>query len=201
MNSKAFFGILLLWAFSCAPLFSQDLPIDLTGQDEGQVLVIKNFVLHGTVLIKYQGELTEVAIPEEFGITEIADGAFNNSKITAITIPEGVQKIGCSFYGCYNLVTVNFPSTLLSIGDDAFGWCRDLGNITIPENVSFIGERVFEVCPSLEVIDVHEKNPAFAGIEGVLYNKAHTGLVRYPAGKKGDAYQTVSKVQQSSEKI
>jgi hypothetical protein len=172
----------------CGTLFGEDLQNDFPGQDGETLVTVKNYVLKGNVLVGYRGGENELIIPEDLGITEIGDGAFSTSRITSITVPNGVQKIGRSFDDCHFLTAVGLPSTLQSIGDDAFAFCRSLVNITIPENVTFIGERVFYVCRSLEVIDVHGQNPAYTGIEGVLYDKAGTTIVQYPEGKKGDSY-------------
>lgn len=51
-----------------------------------------DFVIKNCVLRNYRGDATEVAIPD--GITEIDAGAFQYRKVTRVTIPDSVQRIG-----------------------------------------------------------------------------------------------------------
>ena len=48
-----------------------------------------------------------------------------------------------------------------------------------------IGEGAFSWCSGLTVINVDENNTSFSSIDGVLFNKSQTELIRYPEGKKG----------------
>lgn len=69
---------------------------------------------------------------------------FQYSAITSIIIPDGVTSLPYhSFKGCYNLTSVQFPSSITYIDDDEmFYGCRNLKNVTIPSNVK-IGSNVF----------------------------------------------------------
>ncbi len=57
--------------------------------------------------------------------------------------------------------------------------------MTIPASVTSIGDAVFGDCYSLTNIAVDAANPGYAGTGGVLFNKAMTTLVEYPAGVAG----------------
>jgi hypothetical protein len=46
----------------------------------------------------------------------------------------------------------------------------------------------FSNCYSLTGITVDERNPAYASVDGVLFNKAKTTLIQYPGGKQGESY-------------
>lgn len=72
-----------------------------------------------TTISGYEGTNTDIVIPE--GITTIAESAFSEKNITS----------------------VEFPSTLLTIGDYAFSYCDNLVNITIPDSVENIGNEAF----------------------------------------------------------
>ena len=65
----------------------------------------------------------------------VADYAFSGcTKITSITIPEGVTHIGfCAFDGCSNLTSITLPSTVKSIEWGAFINCDKLQTIYIPD--------------------------------------------------------------------
>lgn len=77
---------------------------------------------------------------------------------------------------------------LKSIEETAFNACEQLQTITIPSTVTNIGGGIFADCKKLSAIDMAEGNTAYVSVEGVLYNKAMTTLVQYPAGKDNDSY-------------
>ncbi|MBN2234734.1 MAG: leucine-rich repeat protein, partial [Opitutales bacterium] len=59
-------------------------------------------------------------------------------------IPEGIKTIGGSvFYGCEGFTGFSLPSTLLEIGDYAFGCWSGVHELTIPDSVTTIGENAF----------------------------------------------------------
>lgn len=61
---------------------------------------------------------------------EIADRAFNRSKIKSIILPNGLQAIGSeAFSDCTSLTAVHFPEGLQVIGQNAFLDCTRLTTI------------------------------------------------------------------------
>ena len=55
------------------------------------------------------------------GLKSMGSGAFRNSSITYIDIPETLRTIGVeTFRGCFNLNGVSIPASVTSIGADAF---------------------------------------------------------------------------------
>ncbi len=80
-------------------------------------------------------------IPES--VTTIEGGAFSGTCIQFVKLPSTLTKIapGTFFGTC--LKSVDIPDTVVEIGDDAFGYCRDLTNVTIPNSVKKIGKEAF----------------------------------------------------------
>ena len=128
----------------------------------------ENFILNGTVMVKYIGEAEHVIIPQNLGITEIGEKAFapifglHNENLKSVVMPEGVTVIGDeAFYGCVNLENITIPEGVISIGDRAFFNCENLTNITIPTSVTAIGRSAFfgsglisiTIPPSVSVIE------------------------------------------------
>lgn len=75
-----------------------------------------------------------------------------NTSITSIVIPQGVTTIGQNaFYGCENLATVTFPSTLTRIEGGAFSYTA-LTSLHLPDGVEFIGHSAFRECNVLETV-------------------------------------------------
>ena len=53
----------------------------------------------------------------------------------------------------------------------------------ITANVKAIGDKAFSSCNSVKEFVVAYNNANYTAVDGVLYNKAKTELVRYPNGK------------------
>ena len=68
-------------------------------------------------------------------------------------MPEGVTKIGRSFYGFKAMTSITLPSTLKELGDQAFANCTKLTTVTIPDGVEKIGSS-FWSCEGLTEISV-----------------------------------------------
>ena len=102
---------------------------------------------------------------------------FNKTKTTLIQYPAGKEA-----------TTYAIPSTVTTIGNDAFLSCANLASVTIPATVTSIGNGAFNRCTGLTAINVAEGNANYASEDGVLFNNAKTTIVRYPVGKIATSY-------------
>lgn len=77
------------------------------------------------------------------------------------------------------------PGTVSHVVSRAFHSCIELVRIEIPRSVTRLGTGVFINCPSLTALQVDSDNPAFASVEGVLFDKGRTRLIHWPRGNSG----------------
>ena len=75
------------------------------------------------------------------------------SSLKSVTITGGKNLFG-AFYGCENLISIQIPDSVTSIGDYAFRYCSSLTSVTIPDSVTSIGWYAFEGCSSLTSVTI-----------------------------------------------
>ena len=118
-------------------------------------------------------------------VTSIGGRAFDScSSLTSVMIPNSVTSIEHeAFSGCSSLTSVTIPNSVTSIEYAVFSGCSSLTSVTIPNSVTSIGGSAFTDCSSLKYINVDSENANFSSIDGVLYNKDATSLIRCPEAK------------------
>ena len=128
-----------------------------------------------------------------YSVTEIEDGAFENSaKLQTVKVGSNVTRIGeNAFSGCRKLKSVSLPAGLKVIGAEAFRKCTSLNSIVIPARVSKIGKGAFYGCKKLKVLSfktslLSKKNVGAKAFKGI-YSKA---LIKVPKNK----YSTYKKM-------
>ncbi len=133
-------------------------------------------------------DLTSVEIPDS--VTSIGEYAFYDCvELTSIEIPDSVMSIGYrAFYNCSSLTSVDIPGGVTTIESSTFSFCSSLTSVEIPDSVTTIGDYAFFSCSSLTSINVSENNENYSSIDGVLFNKTQTELIRYPQGKEDENY-------------
>jgi len=170
--------------FQCFDLDSIIFPDNLT--------TLKDFSFWGWRGIK------EFNISEDNSCYVAIDGVlFSKDKTTLIvfpqtkdtnsyTIPNGVISIGDdTFRFCENLKQIIIPDSVTSIGALAFYECENLKSITIPESVAEIRGNVFCSCSNLNEIMVASENKNYSSLDGVLFNKDKTAIIRLFQAKAG----------------
>ncbi|NLM55958.1 MAG: leucine-rich repeat protein [Clostridiales bacterium] len=155
--------------------------------------------------------VTSVTIPNS--VIAINDGAFRSSKmLESVNIPDSVEFIGqFAFYNCTELTSITIPNSvttisfgafqycsklesviipdsIISIGPQVFCDCTSLTNVTIPRSVISIDVSAFFGCSSLTAINVNYENENYTSVDGILFNKDKTVLLRYPHAKAGSEY-------------
>ncbi len=117
--------------------------IQYDNNDSNPLFYCDNLYVDGKII-------TILSIPDS--ITRIGDYAFSGCNcIISVIIPSSVISIGQdSFKYCKNLTSVIFlGDSIKSIGNSAFKKCNQLASINIPNSIINIGDEVFSGCNSL----------------------------------------------------
>ncbi len=143
-----------------------------------------------TTVTRYTGLGGNVTIPATLAgspVTTIDHQAFAGRRLLRrVNIPDSVTSIGDgAFGGCLSLASITIPESVDSIGFGAFSGCTALVTVGIPASVTSIDDHAFSRCTSLTSIDVDPANPSYSSLDGVLFNKAQTTLIRYAGGNAG----------------
>ena len=133
----------------------------VTGFEETALGKNNNVLVLGNVLIAYNFAAetenpTVVAAESLAGVTEIPEGFFQGSDITAISFPESVLKIGAgAFKNCVSLENIDVNKVTF-VDDEAFFGCAKLTDVTLPEVVS-LGVSAFENCSFLTSVYIPKR--------------------------------------------
>ena len=145
--------------------------------------------------------LTSVTIPN--GVTDFDWWAFAGcSSLKSITIPSSVTSIGYrAFDNCdkLNQINVDTANTVYSSENGVlfnknktelirYPEGKADTSYSIPNSVTSIGIWAFDNCDKLNQINVDTANTKFSSVNGVLFNKDKTELIRYPEGKTDTSY-------------
>ncbi len=122
-------------------------------------------------IASYKGESTDVVIPSNYQnipVKKIGCKSFQNcSKLTAITIPNGVTRIeSYAFDGCKGLKEITIPNSVTHIGLRAFYGCASVQKIIIGEGVKSIGDNAFGGCSRFQTVEWNAIDCKYAGIFG-----------------------------------
>lgn len=97
-------------------------------------------------------------------VVAIGNGALELVEVSKVVISNGITRIEAqAFYGNTNIKQISIPESVADIGMNA------LGN-----------------CSKLEKIELSSKNANYCLVNGVLYNKEKTSIIRYPAARKDE---------------
>jgi len=91
---------------------------------------------NSAVITRYNGRGGSIIIPDKIQgmpVVRIYEGAFRETRVTEVVVPEGVIEIGANAFSvCSRLTRVTLPTTIQSIGSGAFNGCGELREVSIP---------------------------------------------------------------------
>lgn len=186
ISSRAFGG--------CAKLTSVVLPSNITSLGEAtfadssieNIEFSPNISSLGYYLFQGSNRLESIVIPST--IKDMGMGAFHGCRGLKRVEIKGATNIGDNtFMNCTNLVEVKLPPTLTTLSDrddSAFYGCTGLLSITIPSSITSLSADFFGTMDNLISIEVEAGNATYKSIDGIVYTKDGTTLLRCPKGKK-----------------
>lgn len=188
----------------------------------GNVIISKGITEIGKASFNGANKITGVEIPDS--VTLISDYAFQYCKsLTKIEIPGTVKKIGNwwgnvngqIFNGCSNLKEVILEEGIEEISGRAFDSCSkvkewklpkslkrigpcafrniSVEEFNIPENVESIAA-TFISSSNLSRINVDSNNKYFTSVDGILFDKDSTRVIKYPENRDGNSYEVPNTV-------
>ncbi len=98
--------------------------------------------------------LTVAVLPE--GMEQIPDGYLAaRATLQKVVLPSTVRSIGKdAFKGCVGLTDINLPSYVSTVGDSAFEGCTALKNVTFKDELRVLGDSAFRGCTVLDFISL-----------------------------------------------
>ncbi|MBQ6163738.1 MAG: leucine-rich repeat protein, partial [Clostridia bacterium] len=153
--------------------------------------------------------LTELTLP--CNLEEIQRGAFDNTyALEHISFNDCIKYIWSgAFTETLSLKEIVVPGTLNTVQEKIYGRCpsaeriiigegikslresiyipqsddAEILEISIPSTVTYISSAFYWNFKSVKRFSVSEDNPSFCSVDGLLYNKDQTMLLRYPSAK------------------
>lgn len=112
----------------------------------------------GKYLLKCpRGKTGHVSIPE--GTKTIGLEAFRGCMISSVSLPDSLTEIKGNAFSCSLIQKIDFGHGITSLGDyeaHVFSHCNDLIHVEIPSNIETIGNGAFFSCKNLESVKIHE---------------------------------------------
>ena len=166
------------------------------------VITIGDTIFYGSSL------LSIIVDPSNPNYTSVDGVLYNKDKTTLLSFPSGKDASTWSIpssvtsiaaYAISNvssLIKLQIPEGVTSIGYGAIDACENLTEISIPSTATIIesGYSLGWNSPKITIFNVAAANPNFSSVNGVLFNKDKTILIRYPEAKVGDSFAIPSTV-------
>lgn len=121
--------------------------------------IYEGVIIKDSVVVSWPAALIpddEVVVLEE-GIKGIAPNAFSGAPVTSLYLPSTLKTIGDeAFSYCNHLHDVTFSEGIERIEGDAFYQCHALEKVALPKSLRSVGENAFAYCDALQEVTISE---------------------------------------------
>ncbi len=129
------------------------------------------------------GYIEKITLPDS--VSEIGRGAFSMCiKLTEVNLPEGITRLRDTLFECTSLKAINIPESVTHIEPLAlsFHTCDESTTLYIPKSLYSIESYPY----GLKQISVSPENPNYCSINGVMYSKDCSSVIKCPEGMVGE---------------
>lgn len=146
----------------------------------GDIKKVDNCQLPFRVDFNYRVSVAEIDTSKQLETVIIPD---------SITIEGLTFKVNSIFFNAFRnhktLKSITLNNNIEYICDNAFMGCVALSEINIPASIKRVAYNAFDSCISLSKFIVDPQNINYSSLDGVLYDKDKTILIRVPGGVLG----------------
>ena len=104
-------------------------------------------------ITEYANNVSNIELPDS--VVEISDYAFLRwSSLETINLPSSIQSIGREAFAKTNIRNFIWPENITEIPSHTFWECENLENIELPDTITSIGNGAFSHCTNLRSIDL-----------------------------------------------
>ncbi|MDE7302985.1 MAG: leucine-rich repeat protein [Oscillospiraceae bacterium] len=138
--------------FAVILVLTMVVPLTVWGMSGAKVSAATSYsVIGNTLMITGTGPMTNYA--------NAVDTPWYDERetITNIVINSGVTSIGKNAFAGTNVILIEIPDTVTSIGERAFYQCHQLASVTMPNSITQIGIEAFWDCSSMESLTLSNK--------------------------------------------
>ena len=110
------------------------------------------------------GSCNSIIPQDEDLVTTIGHGAFCESNLQSITIPNNITTVESqAFAYCYNLTNLTIGDGVQTLGESAFQSCNHIQNLSIGKNLQTLEDGALSnISSDLAYITVHPENPYYS---------------------------------------
>lgn len=117
----------------------------------------------------------------------IGDGAFMDSKIESVDLPNGLSTIEYWAFEGASIRSIEIPDTVTEVGEVAFRFCRNLEHVNLSAGLTEISRQMFSSCYKLKELDIpsnikYIRYSALAWCDGLEILHLHDGLEEIVSG-------------------
>ena len=183
---KKLFTLFLALALFLVPVASSFAATFITAKKSGDFYY--ELLEDGTVAItSYAGKKDKVSVPDKIKgkkVTVIRNGAFfaagKEKAPSQVKLPKTLIRIEKGAFQESKITSIEIPDSVEYIGEYAFSMCDNLKTVTIGRGVREIPGNPFVFSLALEEIRVAEDHSALEVIDGMLFSKEDHCLISCP---------------------